>query len=140
GDVYKRQVYECPAALCVIEAHQDLEKLVLTRHELAFKELVDREWARLVYFGLWEEPLREGLEAFINFCQERVEGEVRLKLHRGSLRVVARSSPYSLYERGLVTYTGASSFDQSWAKGFIEIWGLQSVVARAKHRPRSEAS
>lgn len=134
--IKSREVYECPAAVCIIEAHQDLEKLVLTRHELAFKELVDREWARLVYFGLWEDPLREDLEAFIDACQARVEGEVRLKLHRGSLRVVARSSPYSLYERDLVTYSGPSPFDQSWAKGFIEIWGLQSVVARAKRRLR----
>jgi len=135
--IKSREVYECPAAACILEAHRDLEKLVLTRHELAFKELVDREWTWLVYSGLWEDPLREDLESFIESCQSRVEGEVRLKLHRGSLRVVARSSPYSLYEHGLATYTGESRFDQSWSKGFIELWGLQSATAR--HRLRRVA-
>jgi argininosuccinate synthase len=129
-----REVYECPAAACILEAHKDLEKLVLTRCELFFKELVDREWTWLVYAGLWEDPLREDLEAFIDSCQERVEGEVRLKLQRGSVRVVARTSPYSLYERDLATYAGPSAIDQSWSKGFIELWGLQSTVARRRLR------
>ncbi|PCN50044.1 argininosuccinate synthase [Candidatus Geothermarchaeota archaeon ex4572_27] len=132
--IKSREVYECPAAMCIIEAHRDLEKLVLTRHELAFKELVDREWTQLVYTGLWADPLREDLEAFIDSCEERVEGEVRLKLYKGSLMAVARSSPYSLYEHSLATYGPESTFDQSWSKGFIEIWGLQSVVARRRAR------
>ncbi|RLF16031.1 MAG: argininosuccinate synthase [Thermoprotei archaeon] len=130
--IKSREVYECPAALCIIEAHRDLEKLVLTKHELAFKEIVDREWTNLVYTGLWADPLREDLEAFIDSCEERVEGEVRLKLYKGSLMAVARSSPYSLYEHSLATYGAESAFDQSWSKGFIEIWGLQSIVARRK--------
>ncbi|RLF10867.1 MAG: argininosuccinate synthase [Thermoprotei archaeon] len=136
--IKSREVYECPAALCILEAHRDLEKLVLTKHELMFKELVDREWAHLVYTGLWADPLREDLEAFINSCEDRVEGEVRLKLFKGSLIVVGRSSPYSLYEHSLATYGAESRFDQSWSKGFIELWGLQSMTARWKKR-RKEA-
>lgn len=129
-----REVYECPASTCLLEAHKDLEKLVLTGSELKFKELVDREWAYLIYTGLWADPLREGLEAFINHCQERVEGSVKLKLFKGSITTVGRSSPYSLYEPTLATYGPESTFNQSWAKGFIEIWGLQSILARERLR------
>lgn len=128
--IKSREVYECPAALCLIEAHRDLEKLVLTRHEVAFKVLVEQEWAWLVYSGLWVEPLREDLQAFIDKTQGRVEGIVRLKLYKGGFRVVGRSSPYSLYSLGLATYEAASTFDQKSATGFIELWGLPSRVAR----------
>lgn len=128
--IKSREVYECPAALSLIEAHRDLEKLVLTRHEVAFKTLVEQEWAWLVYSGLWLEPLREDLQAFVDQTQGRVEGTVRLKLYKGSLRVVGRSSPYSLYSLGLATYEAASTFDQKSATGFIELWGLPSRVAR----------
>ena len=113
-----REVYECPAAICLIEAHKDLEKLVLTRHELMFKEWVDLYWGWLVYSGLWVEPLREDLEAFIEKTQERVSGEVRLKLYRGNVTVVGRSSPFSLHLE--------PEYDQSIASGFIRLWGLQT--------------
>jgi argininosuccinate synthase len=129
--IKSREVYECPAASAIIEAHRDLEKLVLTRHELEFKAQVEREWAWLVYSGLWLEPLREELDRFIDATQERVTGVVKLKLYKGGMRVVGRSSEYSIYRVDLSTYTGASTFDQRSAVGFIELWGLQSRVAAA---------
>ncbi|MEM2781003.1 MAG: argininosuccinate synthase, partial [Candidatus Bathyarchaeia archaeon] len=83
-------------------------------------------WAFLVYAGLWVDPLRSDLEAFINKTQERVCGRVKLKLYKGNLRVVGRSSKYSLYDLKLATYDVGTTFDQSLARGFIELWGLQS--------------
>ena len=127
--IKSREVYECPAATVIIEAHRDLEKLVLTRHEYLFKQQVDTQWAYLVYTGLWMDPLREALEAFINKTQERVSGEVKIKLYKGSLRVVGRSSPMSLYDLNLATYNIGTTFDQSLSAGFIELWGLPTRVA-----------
>ncbi|MEM2856775.1 MAG: argininosuccinate synthase [Candidatus Nitrosocaldaceae archaeon] len=123
-----REVYEAPAALAIIEAHKDLEKLVLTNHEIRFKELVDREWTWLAYSGLWLDPLMRALNNFIDTTQERVSGNVRLKLYKGSMRVVGRESRYSLYNKRLATYS-KDEFDQSLAKGFIQLWGLQSILA-----------
>jgi len=125
-----REVYETPAALTIIEAHKDLEKLVLNFNELSFKKLVDAEWTNLVYRGLWADPLREELEAFINKANERVSGIVRLKLYKGHVIVVGRSSPYSLYDKLIASYEKHSTFDQSWAKGFIELWGMPTIVSR----------
>ncbi|MEM1990785.1 MAG: argininosuccinate synthase, partial [Candidatus Bathyarchaeia archaeon] len=102
--IKSREIYECPAATVLIESHKDLEKLVLTRHEILFKQYVDAEWTFLVYAGLWMEPLKEDLDAFINKTQERVTGEVKVKLYKGSAQVVGRSSPYSLYDIHLATY------------------------------------
>ncbi len=127
--IKSREVYEAPAAVSIIEAHRDLEQLVLTRHELAFKAGVEREWSWLVYSGLWMEPLRHALDAFIEATQKRVTGSIRLKLYKGGLRVVGRSSPKSLYDVRLSTYHKGSTFDQSSAVGFIELWGLQSRIA-----------
>jgi argininosuccinate synthase len=127
--IKSREVYEAPAASVIIEAHKDLEKLVLTRHELDFKTQVEREWSWLVYSGLWLEPLRLDLDRFISGTQHRVTGSVRMKLYKGSARVVGRSSEYSIYDLGLATYGRGSKFDQKNAIGFIELWGLQSRVA-----------
>ncbi len=127
--IKSREVYECPAALAIIEAHRDLEQLVLTRNELAFKASVEKEWSWLVYSGLWMEPLRTALDSFIETTQRRVTGVVRLKFHRGSMRVVGRSSPNSLYRLKLSTYSKESTFDQNSSVGFIELWGLQSRTA-----------
>lgn len=124
-----REVYECPAAMTILEAHRDLEKMVLTRHELEFKKLADDAWTWLVYSGLWVEPLRLDLEALIDRMEERVCGTVRVKLYKGLATVVGRSSPYSLYDRDAVTYIGESTFDQADAKGFVSLWGLQSAAA-----------
>jgi len=138
--IKSHEVYECPAAVCLLDAHKDLEKSVLTRHEVAFKHLVDIEWARLAYCGLWVDPLREDLEAFIDATQSRVSGEVKLKLYRGSEMVVGRSSPYSLYDLSLATYEAWTSFDQKLSPGFIELWGLQTRVARSIMAKKQKAA
>ncbi len=130
--IKSREVYECPAAVCILEAHRDLEKLVLTRSELAFKTQVEQQWSWLVYTGLWLDPLREDLDAFIDATQTRVDGSVKLKLFKGGFRVVERSSPNSLYDLNLATYEGVSKFDQTAAVGFIDLWGLPSRVGFAK--------
>jgi argininosuccinate synthase len=127
--IKSREVYECPAATVLLEAHRDLEKSVLTRHELYFKQQVEQQWAFLVYTGLWYDPLRQDLDAFIEKTQERVTGIVRLKLYKGLAIVVGRSSPMSLYDSNLATYEKGSKFDQGWSVGFIQIWGLPSQVA-----------
>src|SRR5215210_6896653 len=129
--IKSREVYEAPAAVAIIEAHKDLEKLVLTKHELAFKQIVDNQWSWLAYSGLWQDPLRADLDKFIDATQNRVSGKVRLKMEKGSLRVVGRKSKYSLYKDALATYATGSTFDQSLAKGFVELWGLQSVIANS---------
>ncbi|MGI0101347.1 MAG: argininosuccinate synthase [Nitrosotalea sp.] len=127
--IKSREVYETPAALCLIEAHSDLEKMVLTKHELKFKAMVDSEWSWLAYSGLWQDPLKTDLDMFINASQKRVNGTVKLKMFKGSLRVVGRKSDYSLYSHDLATYGSGSTFDQTLAKGFVELWGLQSTEA-----------
>lgn len=129
-----REVYEAPAAVTIVRAHRDLEKAVLTRRELQFKSLADKEWTDLVYEGLWGEPLRESLQKLIETMNEYVCGEVRLKLLKGSLRVVGRRSEYALYD------TGIASYDEGWyptdeeARGFIQAWGLYAVTSRAVRR------
>jgi argininosuccinate synthase len=140
-----REVYECPAATVLLEAHKDLEKMVLTRHEILFKQQIDAEWAFLAYAGLWMDPLREDLEAFINKTQENVNGEVRVKLYKGGLQVVGRSSPMSLYNQNLVNYNIKTAFDQSHSKGFIELWGMQTrmynvLKRKAKKQKATEVS
>ena len=136
--IKSREIYECPAAVAIIEGHRDLEKLVLTRSELSFKSRVESEWSWLVYSGLWLDPLRSDLDRFIEGTQTRVTGTVRLKLYKGGMRVVGRSSPFSIYDLNLSTYNKGSTFDQRDAAGFIELWGLQSrMAASIKEKSRA---
>ena len=136
--IKSREVYEAPAATAIIEAHKDLEKMVLTMHEIHFKQLVDQQWAWMIYAGLWHDPLRADLDKFIDATQRRVSGKVKLKLQKGSLQVVGRESPYSLYRNDLATFGAGSKFDQRLAKGFVELWGLQSIIANAVANEREE--
>ena len=136
--IKSREVYECPAAAVLLEAHKDLEKIVLTRHEVLFKQQIDARWTFLAYAGLWLDPLREDLEAFINKSQENVHGEVRVKLYKGGLQVVGRSSPMSLYDQNLVNYNIKTGFNQSYSKGFIELWGLQTRMHNVLKRKAKE--
>ena len=129
-----REVYECPAATVILEAHKDLEKMVMTRHEVLFKEQVDAQWVFLAYAGLWDDPLKDDLDAFINKSQENVTGEVKLKLLKGGLIVVGRSSPMSLYDKNLANYNIKTSFNQSYSHGFIELWGLQTRMYNSLKR------
>jgi argininosuccinate synthase len=103
--------------------------MVLTRHESLFKQQIDAQWTFLTYAGLWLEPLREDLEGFINKTQERVHGKVKMKFYKGGVVVVGRSSPLSLYDYHLATYDVGTTFDQTAAKGFIELWGLPTIIA-----------
>ena len=129
--IKSREVYECPAAAILLEAHKDLEKMVMTRHEIMFKEQVDAQWVFLAYAGLWFDPLKYDLDAFIDRSQENVNGEVRLKLYKGGLQVVGRSSPMSLYDKNLANYNIKTSFNQAYSKGFIELWGMQTRMYNA---------
>ena len=129
--IKSREVYECPAATVILEAHRDLEKAVLTRHELMYKKGIEEQWSFLVYTGLWMEPLRDDLEAFIDKTQGRVTGEVSLKLYKGGLRVVGRSSQWSLYNLSQATYGMQTTFNQKLSEGFIELWGLPTRAAYA---------
>jgi argininosuccinate synthase len=136
--IKSREIYECPAATVLLEAHKDLEKMVLTRHEFLFKQQIDAQWTFLAYAGLWVDPLREDLDAFINKTQENVQGEVRVKLFKGGLQVVGRSSPMSLYDKNLVNYNIKTTFNQSYSKGFIELWGLQTRMSNVLKRKAKE--
>jgi argininosuccinate synthase len=136
--IKSREVYECPAATVLLEAHKDLEKLVLTRHEVLFKQQIDAQWTFLAYAGLWLDPLREDLEAFINKSQENVTGEVRVKLYKGNAQIVGRSSPMSLYDQNLVNYNIKTGFNQAYSKGFIELWGLQTRMYNVLKRKAEE--
>ena len=122
--IKSREIYEAPAGWVLYAAHKALEALVLDRETLHFKELVALKYSELTYYGLWYTPLRCALDKFIDATQKYVNGTVRLKLHKGNCSVVGRKSPGSLYRRELATYEKGDKFDQSLAKGFIELWGL----------------
>ncbi len=132
--IKSREVYECPAAMVILEAHRDLEKLTLPKSIISFKGLVEPVWASLVYNGLWVDPLREALDAFNEKTQENVSGKVRIKMYKGNFMVVGRSSELSLYVKSYATYESVSTFDQRAAPGFIELWGLQTRLANAVRR------
>ncbi|MFX1445909.1 MAG: argininosuccinate synthase [Promethearchaeota archaeon] len=123
-----RETYEVPAALILIKAHKDLEKYVCTKNENSFKTIVDQRWTELAYEGLWVDPLKDALEAFINEVNKKVTGSTKVKLFKGSAEVVARESPYGLYDLNLATYDTSSSFNQRLSYGFIPLWGMQSKM------------
>lgn len=120
-----RENYEHPAATVILAAHRDLEKLVLTRSELKFKAMVDAQWSELAYYGLVDEPLYADLNVFIDKTQERVGGTVTVKLYKGSVSILARTSPYALYSEELVSFDG-ESIDQKDAEGFAKYHGFQA--------------
>ena len=122
--IKSREIYEAPAALALIVAHQDLESLVLERGLAREKRRLESTWADLVYEGLWYSPLKTAIDAFAATTQSAVTGTVRLKLAAGSLVPAGRRSEHSLYDHGLATYETGGTFDESDAKGFIRLWGL----------------
>lgn len=119
-----RENYECPAAVVLLTAHRALEALVCTQAELKFKAMVDREWGELAYRGLWFDPLKADLEAFINAIQERVTGEVIVRLFKGSCTVIGRRSPWALYSEDLASFD-SKTFDQSESEGMVKLHGMQ---------------
>ncbi len=131
-----RDLYEVPAAEIVMTAHRELEKLVCTIHQNNFKGALESHWAYLCYAGLWLEPLRSDLDAYMDSVNEFVTGEVTLKLYRGSVTPIRRSSPFALYDRSLASFgESGGDFSQHASPGFIELFTLQSRLA---HRIRKE--
>jgi len=127
--IKSREVYEAPGAIALITAHQELENVTVERELARFKRGVDRRWSELVYDGLWSSPLKRALDAFVDQANAHVSGDVRMTLHGGRAVVTGRRSAESLYDFGLATYDAGDTFDQSLAKGFIELWGLSSKMA-----------
>src|SRR5215210_6944162 len=129
-----RDIYEVPAATILLAAHAELERLVSTIHQNQFKGELDRKWAYLVYAGLWWEPLRDDLDAYMDRVNEQVTGTIGVKLFKGHARVVTRSSPNAVYDQSLASFeTSGGLFSQQASPGFIELWSLQSRMA---HRLR----
>ncbi len=131
--IKSREVYEAPGALALITAHQELENVCIERDLARFKRTSEQRWGELVYDGLWFSPLREGLDSFFDFANEYVTGDVRLKMHAGRCWVTGRRSEASLYDFDMATYDEGDTFDQSLAKGFVDLWGLPSRIASARN-------
>jgi argininosuccinate synthase len=127
--IKSREVYEAPGAIALITAHQELEDLTVERDLRRFKFGVEQRWTELVYDGLWFSPLRRALDQFVDASQHHVTGEVRLRLANGSAVATGRRGAGSLYDFNLATYDTGDSFDQSLAKGFVQLWGLPSRIA-----------
>ncbi len=122
--IKSREIYECPAALTIIQAHKELETMTLTKDVLRFKATVEQRYAELTYDGLWFTPLKAALDAFIAETQKTVTGTIRFKLHKGLSTTAGRTAPRALYSKELATYDPNSTFDEAAAAGFIALWGL----------------
>ena len=126
--IKSREIYEAPALLLLIAAHQDLESLTLTADVTQYKRSIEETYSRLVYNGLWYSPLKSSLDAFVEHTQEYVSGSVRIKLHKGNAQIVGRQSENALYSEALATYGADDSFDHRSAEGFIYVWGLPTRI------------
>lgn len=126
--IKSREIYESPAMCVLVDAHRDLESLTLTADVTQYKRGMEQTYSELIYRGLWFSPLKQAVDAFINQTQERVTGVVRLKLHKGTARIVGRRSEKSIYAPSLATYGADDKFDHKAAEGFIYIWGLPTRV------------
>jgi argininosuccinate synthase len=134
--IKSREVYEAPGAITLVTAHQELENVTVERDLARFKRGVEQRWSELVYDGLWSSPLRRALSTFIDEASAPVSGDIRLVLHGGRAAVTGRRSDLSLYDFGLATYDTGDTFDQSFARGFIELFGLPSKLAAARDQKR----
>jgi argininosuccinate synthase len=129
-----RDIYEIPAAAILLPAHHELERLVCTIHQNQFKAQLDQQWAYLVYAGLWWEPLRDDLDAYMDHVNALVTGTIAVKLYKGHARVVTRASPNAVYDASLASFAQSGGlFSQAAAPGFIELWSLQSRMAWRLH-------
>ena len=127
--IKSREVYEAPGAIALIAAHMELENVTIERELARYKRGVDQRWGELVYDGQWYSPLKRALDTFIDEAQRAVSGDIRMVLHAGKATVTGRQSEVSLYDFNLATYDEGDSFDQSQARGFIEIYGMSSTLA-----------
>ncbi|WP_107923949.1 argininosuccinate synthase [Lysinibacillus parviboronicapiens] len=126
--IKSREVYEIPGAKVLLTAHKELEDLTLVKELAHFKPIIEKKLSELIYDGLWFSPLRDALEAFLKESQQYVNGTVRVKLYKGHAIVEGRKSPNSLYNEKLATYSKEDAFNHASAVGFIELWGLPTVV------------
>ncbi len=133
-----RDIYEVPAAEVILSAHKELEKLVFTGRQSRFKAAIDSTWADICYEGLWYEPLRTDLDAYLASASEVVEGEVTIRLYKGSAVVVARTSPNALYDKNMATFDADPTFSQNASPGFIELFSLQSRMAHQIRQANSD--
>ncbi|CEA07723.1 Argininosuccinate synthase [Arthrobacter saudimassiliensis] len=136
--IKSREVYEAPGAMALIAAHRELENVTVEREQARFKKIVDQRWTEQVYDGQWFSPLKKSLEAFVDDTQKYVSGDIRLEMHGGRATVTGRRSESSLYDFNLATYDTGDTFDQSMARGFIEIFGMSSKVASSRDQRLAE--
>lgn len=127
-----RGVYETPGGTILMEAHTQLEELILDRATLSYKKLAANEFANIVYEGKWFTPLRKALQAFVESTQEQVTGEVKFKLYKGNIIKAGTTSPYSLYSEALASFTTGELYDHHDAEGFINLFGLSMKVRAMK--------
>lgn len=132
--IKSREVYEIPGAKVLLTAHKELEDLTLVKELAHFKPVIEKKLSELIYDGLWFSPLRDALEAFLTQSQQYVNGTVRVKLFKGHAIVEGRKSPNSLYNEKLATYSKEDQFNHASAVGFIELWGLPTVVNSAVNK------
>lgn len=132
--IKSREIYEAPGAITLITAHSALEDVTLERELARYKRLVEARWSEEVYDGLWFGPLKRSLDAFIASTQEHVTGDIRIVLHAGKVTVNGRRSNHSLYDFNLATYDTGDTFDQTLAKGFVQLHGLSSKIANKRDR------
>lgn len=132
-----RGIYENPAATLLIQAHKNLEQLVSTREENELKTLMDQKWAYLCYGAKYFEPVMDNIRAYINKQNQKVTGEVTLRLYKGNCEVVALHSPNSLFDENLATFNTSAEFNQNASAGFIELWNLPQKTAYQLHKKQS---
>ena len=132
--IKSREIYEAPGAITLIAAHSELESVCVERDLARFKRQAEQRWTELVYDGLWYSPLKDALDAFLAAAARHVTGEVRVKLQGGRAVVNGRRSPAALYNYELATYDTGDMFDQSLAKGFVDLWGLPARIAADRDR------
>ncbi|WP_404404304.1 argininosuccinate synthase [Jeotgalibacillus malaysiensis] len=126
--IKSREVYECPGAITLMKAHKELEDLTLVKEMAHFKPVIEKKLTEVIYEGLWFSPLTDALKAFLEETQQYVNGVARVKLFKGHAIVEGRTSPNSLYNEKLATYTSDDEFDHGAAVGFIKLWGLPTKV------------
>ena len=127
--IKSREVYEAPGAIALITAHQELMNVTVERDLARFTRASEQRWGELVYDGLWFSPLRRALSNFFDEVNSVVSGEIRMSLNGGRAWVTGRRSEESLYDFDMATYDTGDTFDQSLAKGFVDLWGLPSKIA-----------
>ncbi len=132
--IKSREIYEAPGAVALITAHEALEDVTVERELARYKRLIEARWSEEVYDGLWFSPLKRSLDAFIESTQEHVTGDIRMVLHAGTATVNGRRSNHSLYDFNLATYDTGDTFDQTLAKGFVQLHGLSSKIANKRDR------